>query len=568
MKTLIKHAEIYTLDWENTVAEALVMENGRILQTGTEDKLQRIYGKRMEEVDCGGRCILPAFHDSHMHLLGYGLFLNMVDLSGVKSIEELQYRLRQFLGKYGRRKEEWIRGRGWNQDYFREGRMPSKADLDAVSTEYPIVISRVCGHVLVANSKAMEICNIIKDGKLSAGAEEVWNREEQKKESLLEMIGIGEDGLPNGVFRESGMDLIYRQILDPDLETIKECLLKGQKQLLSQGITAVQSDDFGNVSDYKKVIQAFLELEREGRLQIKVYEQCNFGTLSCWKEFLEEEGSLFGRKSDWEIDRNRTKIKAESQGYFRLGCLKIVGDGSLGARTAWLRNPYQDASDTKGIAYYKKEELYQYMSYTHNNGIPIAIHGIGDAMVEMAVDCFERLQKEYPRADLRHGIVHCQITDDQLLRRIAKQKLMVFIQPIFLNYDLHIVEKRVGKELAQTSYNWKSLLKYGGLLSIGSDCPVETFDPMKNIYSAVTRKDLKGYPEQGFYPEQRLSVQEAVSAYTRGSVYAVYQEKQQGSLEAGKYADMVVLDQNIFQCKAQEIKDISIWKTFAGGKEI
>ena len=145
---------------------------------------------------------------------------------------------------------------------------------------------------------------------------------------------------------------------------------------------------------------------------------------------------------------------------------------------------------------------------------------------------------------------------------------MVFIQPIFLNYDLHIVEKRVGKELAQTSYNWKSLLKYGGLLSIGSDCPVETFDPMKNIYSAVTRKDLKGYPEQGFYPEQRLSVQEAVSAYTRGSVYAVYQEKQQGSLEAGKYADMVVLDQNIFQCKAQEIKDISIWKTFAGGKEI
>ena len=261
-------------------------------------------------------------------------------------------------------------------------------------------------------------------------------------------------------------------------------------------------------------------------------------------------------------------MSKEEQGYFRLGCLKIVGDGSLGARTAWLRNPYKDAFDTRGIAYYEKEDLYQYMAYAHNNGIPIAVHGIGDAMIEMAVDCLERLQREYPRADLRHGIVHCQITDNHLLRRIAQQRLMAFIQPIFLNNDLHIVEARVGKELARTSYNWKSLLRYGGLLSIGSDCPVEVFDPMKNIYSAVTRKDLEGYPEQGFYPEQRLSVQEAVNAYTLGSAYAVYQEKQQGSLEAGKYADLVVLDRHIFQCKTEEIKEISIWKTFVGGREV
>lgn len=538
MKTLIKHAVIYTFDQKNTIAEALVMENGKILKTGTEEKLKNDYREEMKEIDCGGRCVLPAFHDSHMHLLGYSLFLEMVDLSGVKSIEELQQRIQIFIIKNQIKKGEWIRGRGWNQDYFTEKRMPSKEDLDVISKDYPIVINRVCGHILVANTKAMEICKII----------------EQITEIPEKEIGIGKDGLPNGVFRESGMDWIERCIPEPDLETIKRCLIKGQQQLLKNGITAVQSDDFGVVRDYRKVIQAFFELEREGKLQIKVYEQCNFRTLSSLKEFIRTG----------ELDRKEKFCK----GYFRLGCLKIVGDGSLGARTAWLREPYRDASDTVGIACYSQEELYSYMKYAHDNGIPIAIHSIGDAMVEAALDCFERLQKENPKPELRHGIVHGQITDLPLLKRMAEQRILVYIQPIFLNYDLHIVEARVGKELAQTSYNWRTLSKYGSVLSIGSDCPVEDFNPMKNIYCAVTRKDINGFPLQGFYPEQRLSVQDAVRAYTMGSAYSAYGEKLQGSLEAGKYADLVILEQDIFQCEADKILGILVWKTFVEGEEV
>lgn len=571
MKTLLKHSVIYTLDRENTVAEALVMEEGKILQVGTEAMLREYYGNEMEEIDCGGRCVLPAFHDSHMHLLGYGLFLEMVDLSGAASIRELQQRMRQFIVKHKVKTGEWIRGRGWNQDEFKERQMPTKEDLDAISKECPIVISRVCGHILVANSKAMEICQITDSS--------------------------------NGIFRENEMDRIYRQIPEPDVETLKRGILRGQKRLLAYGITAVQSDDFGNVRDYKKVIQAYRELEEEGRLQLKIYEQCNLGTLSRLKEFLEDEDTWFGLRNSFRKGSTKFCLKSqfikenesfylesqfkkednshrlESQfgkeekrkvttGYFRLGSLKIVGDGSLGARTAWLRKPYMDAPDTTGIACYDQEEFYNYIKYAHDNGIPIAVHCIGDAMVEAAVDGFERLQKENPRPDLRHGIVHCQITDDSLLKRIAKQRLLVFMQPIFLNYDLHIAEARVGKELARTSYNWKSLFEYGGLLSMGTDCPVEDLNPMKNIYSAVTRKDLKGYPKQGFYPEQRLSVLEAVKAYTLGSAYAVYQEEWQGSLEIGKYADLVVLDQDIFQCEMMKIKDVSIWKTFVGGKEV
>ncbi len=547
MKTLIKHAKIYTLDSVNTITEALVMENGRILKTGTEAMLRESYQEKMKEIDCEGRCILPAFHDSHIHLLGYGLFLEMVDLSGTKSIEELQQRIRQYIIKNRINKGEWIRGRGWNQDCFIKDQMPCKEDLDAVSREYPIVISRVCGHILVVNSKALEICKIT----------------EKMEEIPKEQIGIGEDGLPNGIFRENGMDLIYSNIPDPDLETLKRSIVKGQEQLLAKGITAVQSDDFGNVKDYKKVIQAFKELEKEKKLQIKVYEQCNFRTLSQLKEFLEEEQGF---------ERNKEQVNCQKdvykKGHFRLGCLKIVGDGSLGARTAWLRRPYKDAKDKTGIACYDLDSLYSYMSYAHKKGIPIAIHCIGDAMIETAVQYFARLQEETPRPELRHEIVHCQITDLSLLQRIAKQGILVSIQPIFLNYDLHIVEARVGRELAQTSYNWKTLLEYGCILSMGTDCPVEEFDPMKNIYCAVTRKDLSGYPSYGFYAEQNLSVQEAVMAYTMGSAYAAYGEKWQGSLEAGKCADLVVLNQDIFQCEMEEIKNIDIWKTFVEGEEI
>lgn len=533
MKTLIKHAVIYTLDEKNTVAEALVMEDSKVLQTGTEKALRAAYGEEMQEIDMEGRSVLPAFHDSHLHLLGYSRFLGMADLYQVESIEALQKRMREFMAENGVKAGEWVRGRGWNQDYFEVVKLPTKEDLDAISTECPLVITRACGHMLAANSKALEVCRI----------------EERLGEINPKEIELGADGKPNGILKEGGMSFIYRCIPEPDLETLKEYIVKGQEKLLEQGITAVQSDDFGNAGSYETAIQAFRELEQEGRLKIKVYEQCNLGSLSMLKDFFKKG---YNKKTDG--------------GQYRLGCLKIIGDGSLGARTAWMRKLYADSLDTAGIACYSREELFEYMKYAHDRDMQIAIHCIGDAMVECALDCFERLQRENPKPDIRHGIVHCQITDETLLKRIAENHILVYMQPIFLNYDLHIVEARVGKELAKTSYSWKSLLDYGASLSVGSDCPVESFDSMNNIYSAVTRKDLTGYPEQGFYPEQRLSVQETVEAFTIGSAYAAHNEKLQGSLEAGKYADMVVLDTDIFKCEPDVIQHVRIWKTFADGK--
>lgn len=534
MDKIFYNGIIRTMDKAIPMAEAVAIKNRIILRVGKNEDILKLKNENTMVIDLKGRLMVPGFNDSHMHLLGCGLTFDYVSLGKSTSIDDLikigQDALKDREYKCG----DWVVGRGWNNDYWNKETFPTKYDLDKVSTELPVVFTRACGHVTVVNSKALEFMNVDKTTPQVEGG--VFDKDES--------------GEPLGIFRELALNLVYDRIPNPSVEDLKKMIVNAANRALEQGITSVQSDDFESApgKDFQKVLRAYEELVEENALPVRVNEQCLLFT----KERLEEFFSL-GYKTNKGND------------FFKIGPLKLLGDGSLGARTAYLSKPYADDPSTCGIPCYTQEELDELIITAHNNHMPCAVHCIGDGIMSMVLNSIEKAQMLNPKKDMRHGIVHCQITDKEILERYRDLNVIAHIQPIFLHYDSHIVDKRVGKELAKTSYNWKSMTDMGIHVACGSDAPVEPFDVLPNIYCAVTRKDLKGYPEEGWYPEQCMSVEEAVYGFTMGSAYASYDENIKGSITVGKYADMVVLEENIFEIDPMRIKDVKVDMTIVNG---
>ena len=254
--------------------------------------------------------------------------------------------------------------------------------------------------------------------------------------------------------------------------------------------------------------------------------------------------------------------------YFKLGPVKILADGSLGGRTAFMKEDYFDDPGNKGIPIYGKEEFDAIVELCHEKDRPVAIHAIGDAIMQWCLDAIKRVQKENPKPDLRHGIIHCQITDEAQLKEFKANNVVAYIQPIFIHADWGVVAARVGKAKAHTSYAFKTLKDLGVYIPFGTDCPVEGFDPFKNLYCAVTRKDLSGQPEEGYNPHEALSIHESVYAYTVDSAYASYEEDVKGMLKVGMYADIAVLTKNIFEIKPEEMLKAEVAMTVFDGKII
>ena len=300
---------------------------------------------------------------------------------------------------------------------------------------------------------------------------------------------------------------------------------------------------------YAVINEAYRELEAEGLLTVRVYEQANFTTLTSLSDFV-EAGNVTGTGTD----------------YLRIGPLKMLGDGALGARTAYLSVPYADAPDTRGLSVFTPEAFDEMIGYANAHGMQVAVHCIGDACLDLVLNSMEKALTEHPRADHRHGIVHCQITRPDQLERIAKMKLHVYAQSIFLDYDMHIVEDRVGKELAESSYSWKTLMDKGVTVSNGSDCPVEMPDVMAGIQCAVTRRDLKG--NGPYLPREAFTVQEALDSFTKMGAKASFEETIKGEIKPDMLADFVVLGENPFETVPSKLKDIPILATYLGGKMI
>ncbi|WZL73852.1 amidohydrolase [Clostridiaceae bacterium 35-E11] len=535
MNLAITNGHIVTMDTSKPRTEALVVKNGKFVYVGDREGIKRYIDNTTEIIDLEGKLLLPGFIDSHMHLYPYGNTLQMVNLRDVKSIDELIDRITEFIKMKGITSNQWLKGYGWNQDNFKEKRFPNRYDLDRVSKSIPICITRGCSHIVVVNSKALELAGIHRTTKQIEGGH----------------FDVDNNGEPLGIFRENARKLIVEKIPEPTVEEIKKIILDGAKNAIKNGITSVQTNDIkvGPGQNYMNILKAYEELREDKLLPIRVYEQCMILDFDSIEKFYH-----LGYKT------------GSGDEFFKIGPYKFMTDGSLGARTAYLSKPYSDDPTTKGISVYNQEELDKMVKKAHDLGMQIAIHCIGDGAMYMCFDSFEKAYKDNPRKDTRHGLIHCQITDKKLLNKFKELSMIAYIQPIFLNYDLHIVEDRIGKDRVGATYNWRRMYDEGIHLVNGSDCPVETLNVIEGIYSAVTRKDLNGYPENGWLPEQKLTVDEAVYGYTLGAAYTSFEEHMKGSIEVGKQADMVVLSENIYEIHPDKIKDVKVDMTFVGGK--
>ena len=529
MKTIYHNAQVYagTLPLQ----EAFGVEDDHFFFTGTNDKARQQTADHF--VDLKGAFVCAGFHDSHMHLLNFGQCLTTAPLhQHTDSLEALIQCLKSTVpGRGG-----WILGRGWNQDYFSDAnRMPSRWDLDKVSTDHPVCAVRACGHALCVNSKALELLNITGQTPQPEGGQ----------------IGIHNDE-PNGIFFDNAMNLVLSAIAAPSKEDLKAMIQAACKALNGYGITSVQSDDycvFRNLP-WQEVNDAFRELEAAGELTVRIYEQANFTRVDALREYM-EQGNVTGTGTE----------------FFRIGPLKMLGDGALGARTAFLTKPYADDPTTRGISVFTQQEFDDLISCANGAGMQCAIHCIGDACLDMVLSSIEKALAEHPRADHRHGIVHCQITRPDQLQKIAELGLHVYAQSIFLDYDIHMVKDRVGDDLAQSSYSWKTLQNLGVTVSNGSDCPVELPNVLAGIQCAVTRRDLTG-SVPAYLPEEAFTVQEALDSFTTGSAYASFTEDRKGKIQPGMLADFVVLSKNPFTEDPSELRNIAVLETHIGGDRV
>lgn len=539
MALWIKNADILTMDRRRPRAQSAVVAEGAFAFVGTaaetEEFLRRHPQPELQQLDCGGQQLLPGFNDSHMHWLHYVKARMGADLRGCRSLKAVLEEMARFLREeFDPRSGLWLMGEGWNQDFFTdEKRFPNRADLDGISREIPIFIMRTCYHIGALNTPALAAL-----GLTEQTAE--WG-------DFLERDG---QGRLTGVVKEALLDAIKSRIPTPDERELARRMAREQVRLFEKGVTSVQSDDFLYAPRPYELMEELLRLSRQGTLQLRIGEQV---VLPAWEDmdrFFDQE------RLDGGFGDRRVKY----------ACVKLLADGSLGARTAYLLRPYADAPETCGLPIYRQEELTRLVCRVHGHNMAVAIHAIGDGAVQMCQNAIRQARDTMPWYRPRHGIVHCQITEQAQVRAFRELELIAYVQPVFLDYDIHIVKERVGQALADTSYAFRDYMEEGVCTAFGTDCPVEDFDPMRGIYCAVTRRDLQG---RGPYrPEQAVTRRQALYAYTAAGAYASRDEDWKGRIAQGFVADFITVDHDLLTCPAREILQTRVTRTFIDGKPV
>lgn len=512
-KLVILNANLVTLNPKQPKAEAIAIQNGRMIAIGSNKEVQKYIGKETRVIDAENKTIVPGLVDCHVHMTGFGKFLHTLTLRNVESIKEMQ----QKLGSYAQKNPErsWILGGRWDQDKFAEKRYPTRWDLDAAVADKPVFLIRVCGHLGVANSKALQLAGISKETTIDGG-----------KIDLDEATGE-----PTGVLRENALELVGKAIPRQTPKEIEEACISACKKALEAGLTCVH----WLVSSAEE-IRTIQKIYLNGKLPLRVY-------LGISVDLLDELISL-GLLTGFGNDM------------VKIGFVKVFADGSLGARTAALKDPYDDKLGTRGMMLYGQGELNGLVSKAHRAGLQLAVHAIGDRAIEAALKAFENALKNQPRKNHRHRIEHCSVLDPKLIKRMKKLSLIASIQPHFVVSDFWVIE-RVGRDRARWVYPFKALIKEGLIVASGSDCPVEPIDPLLGVWAAVARKS---------FPEESLGVEEALKTYTLNAAYASFDENNKGTIEAGKFADLTVLSEDLLNLPPDEIKRAKVEMTIVDGK--
>lgn len=528
MELVVYHGMIHTMDEAKPLAQAALIRDGVFAAVGSEEEILALADEKAQRLDLENAGVYPGLVDSHLHILNLAITSRELELNDFRCRNDVLRAVAMQAAACPA--GSFLDGRGFNEDLWDEKRLITCRELDEIAPNHAVRLTRVCGHLVVANRMAMEKLGITPDTQAPAGGEFDYER---------------------GVFVENAINLLFPAQENADVELCKELLYEGMSKAADAGLTAIYSDDFGTGGYPMQVVAAaYRALEREGRMPVRVVEQCALPDDESWEEFL-AAGFAYGQGSDW----------------FRIGPRKLYADGSLGARTACLSVPYADSPAQSGVPIYPQQELNRLAEQTHRAGMPFIVHAIGDAASESVVEAVRHARRAVPGSDaLPDGIVHCQITTPKLLEEIAQEKICVYAQPVFAEYDLHICRSRVGEALEKSSYNWKTLLHSGVCISSGSDCPVEPLDPAKNIYCAVARKDFAGYPPEGWMPEQRLTVSEALECHTLQAARAIGMEARMGKIAVGYLGDLSVFPRSLDSIAPDELLTQKPIMTIVGGR--
>ncbi len=522
MRTLVTNAKIYSMDKVNSVYNSMIIEKDRIVLLGDYRELKRSIKDEDIVWDMEGRTVIPGMTDSHIHFLDYSLSLNEISLRGVRSIEECAVLVRD--KATNTQPGQWITGGGWDKSLW-GGKLPTKEVLDKSSPRNPVyLISKDC-HTSWVNSLALELAGIGGHTSIEGGEIEKSN------------------GIPTGVLKENAQSIVRSVIPYPDDELIEKALLQGMQKAHSLGFTAVHSMSLQNDTSFYTLYKALKRIKDKGLLTLRFTLN---PTLTVLEELIET-----GMESEF------------NDGFIKIGATKLFTDGSLGSQSAWMMDDYVDHSGWKGIPIEHGHKLEESIRRSMSLGYPVTVHAIGDRANKEVLDVIEK--QNNPSMGLRHRIEHAQILNPDDIKRFAQLEVIASVQPIHLLEDIDLINKYWG-ERGRWAYPFNSLLKSGAVLTFGSDSPVEDLNPFTGMYAAISRQRVKDAAP--FYEDERISVYEAVKAYTWSPSYTAGEEKNRGTLEIGKKADFAVLSKDIFSIDTMEILDIKLVATVVDGKTI
>ena len=524
---IVVNARIYTADATRPVARALAVRDGLIVFVGSERGAEALAGSRTERWDLDGKTVIPGMVDAHVHLVGLGEALRIVDLTGTRSYDEVVARVveRARTARPG----EWIRGRGWDQNDWAVTAFPTHEALSQAVPNNPVMLGRVDGHAQLVNARALALAGITRETPDPDGGRIVRD----------------ESGNATGVLVDRAMGLVSRVIPDGTADDIRDATLAAIAEANRWGLTGIHDAGVG-----EDVIAVYEELARAGRYHLRNY--------------------VMVRADEATLDRlmARGPRVALHDGRLWVRAIKISSDGALGSRGAALIEDYADDPGNRGLLTADSALMRRVAAKALRSGFQVNIHAIGDAANRRVLDIFEDALTEVPIADHRFRIEHAQILNYHDIPRFAQLDVIPSMQGSHQTSDMYWVPNRIGWNRSQGTYAWRSLLNSGMVIPNGSDTPVESPNPLISFKAFVSRSDADGYPEGGWFPAQKTTRQEALLSMTLWPAYAAFMESVSGSLTAGKYADFVVLDQDIMTVAEEQILDTRVEMTVLGGKAV
>ncbi len=534
-KTAFINGKIYTVNEKQPYAEAVIIEGNKIMFVGSNEDAKKEIDPSTTVIDLHGKLMLPGFNDAHVHFINGGFYVMGIDLRQTKSISEFREILKNYISSH---KGKWIEGGRWDHEKWKEKRLPIKEDIDDITSDTPVLLKRLDGHMALTNSYGLKLAGITKDTKSPDGG-------------LIEKDP--KTGELTGILKDNAIDLVNAVIPEPSSQNYYEAALTALNEAKKYGITSVQDITYNYTSDNKKPLEdliTYQQLEKDGKLTCRIYTRIPiYDYQNLVKDGIQY---CFGDE------------------HIKLGSLKAFSDGSLGSSTAWFWEPYVNEPSNYGLPndIVTDGRLEKWAIDADKHKLQICVHAIGDHANSYLLDLIEKIERTNPKWDRRFRIEHAQHVRPQEISRYSKLGVIASVQPTQCIEDGSWAVERIGPERIKYTHQYKSFLDNEVHLAFGTDWPVVSLNPLLGIYAAVTRRTVDDKNPNGWIPEQKISVEDAIKCYTLNSAYAEYSEKFKGSIEPGKLADLVVLSDDILTIDPVKIKDVKVDMTVFNGKVI